>query len=235
MESDLAEDENSVAGEQPKTVQVNAIRALLPLLIGGRHSAGASLILPRLYLSSYNIATKPSELDALGITHIVSVVDFVPEPCPSHIKRLHVKLNDTPAADILQHLEETTEFIRSALLQNESNKVLVHCLMGISRSATVVCAYLIATNQMTAHDALEFVKTKRSVVNPNHGFQRQLQIFASRCHSQTRTAVVVVAETSSAATETISTQVVINSDNLGEQERIKAVVDAPKVTVSSSQ
>lgn len=62
--------------------------------------------------------------------------------------------------------------------------VQVHCLMGISRSATVVCAYLVATTDMTAAQALAAVQAKRAVVNPNYGFQRQLRKYAAQCHGE---------------------------------------------------
>jgi atypical dual specificity phosphatase len=47
-------------------------------------------------------------------------------------------------------------------------------MMGISRSSTVVCAYLVAEHGMSARDAIAFAKSKRSVVRPNVGFVRQL-------------------------------------------------------------
>ena len=56
--------------------------------------------------------------------------------------------------------------------------------MGISRSATVVCAYLIATRGMTPRDALEHVIARRDVVWPNAGFQRQLDIYATRLRGE---------------------------------------------------
>ena len=110
--------------------RIAAIRALVPALVASRTGTRhATLILPRLYLSNYTIATNVSELEALGITHMVSVMDFAPEACPPHVKRLHVKLQDTASANILQHLERTTEFIRDALRENENNKVLVRLNM----------------------------------------------------------------------------------------------------------
>ncbi|KAI0344996.1 DSPc-domain-containing protein [Trametopsis cervina] len=163
------------------------MRALLPGLIAGRSADGrqASLIVPRLYLASYYIASKPEELQALGITHVLSVLDFAPEELPPNFKRLHIKLQDTSSSNILQYLEVTTEFIKSALEEDENNKVLVHCLMGISRSATVVCAYLIATAQMTPDEALDFVMQKRSIACPNLGFRLQLETYASRFNKST--------------------------------------------------
>ena len=47
--------------------------------------------------------------------------------------------------------------------------------MGISRSATVICAYLIATTRMTPHEALAAVRAKRGIASPNSGFLRQLE------------------------------------------------------------
>ena len=47
----------------------------------------------------------------------------------------------------------------------------------MSRSSTVVVAYLMTATSMGWHDALRYVKSMRPVVNPNLGFQRQLMNF----------------------------------------------------------
>ncbi|KAJ3553063.1 hypothetical protein NM688_g3818 [Phlebia brevispora] len=138
----------------------------------------ASLILPRLYLSSFRIASDEDELVTLGITHVVSVLEYPPEYTNDKFKTLHIKIEDTLESNILEHLQTTTEFIRTALEENETNKVLVHCMMGVSRSATVVCAYLVATTPMVASEAIEFVRRKRSIVHPNNSFQQQLEKYA---------------------------------------------------------
>ena len=52
--------------------------------------------------------------------------------------------------------------------------------MGISRSATVVCAYLIATTSMTSKEAIDFVISKRPIVCPNLGFRLQLETYSHR-------------------------------------------------------
>jgi hypothetical protein len=53
--------------------------------------------------------------------------------------------------------------------------------MGISRSTTVVMAYLIATTNVTPHEALATVRSKRTIVRPNRGFMSQLQEYYSKC------------------------------------------------------
>lgn len=51
--------------------------------------------------------------------------------------------------------------------------------MGISRSTTVVIAYLVATTQMTPREALTAVRSKRAIVRPNRGFMSQLEEYHS--------------------------------------------------------
>jgi len=58
--------------------------------------------------------------------------------------------------------------------------VLVHCFAGISRSSTIITAYLMITNKWTWKKALEFVRSKRSQCNPNAGFRKQLVDFEKR-------------------------------------------------------
>ncbi|EAU90608.1 hypothetical protein CC1G_00992 [Coprinopsis cinerea okayama7 len=143
----------------------------------------AHQIRERLYLSDYWTAKDAEEIGKLGITHIVSVIDRPPTQLPESIpqsNRLQVSIKDYSDADILVHLEETTNFIARVLAENDTNKVLVHCLQGISRSATVVCAYLIATEGMQSHEAIEHVQSIRNVVCPNLGFRLQLLQYADR-------------------------------------------------------
>jgi Dual specificity phosphatase, catalytic domain len=57
-------------------------------------------------------------------------------------------------------------------------KVLVHCQAGISRSPTLIAAYLINRYHVTAEQAINFLKSKRAVVDPN--FTDQLKDYETR-------------------------------------------------------
>ncbi|KAG6850795.1 hypothetical protein H0H93_008833 [Arthromyces matolae] len=162
------------AALNPVTPSQNHLRSRL----GFGHVA--SLIVPRLYLSNAGTARDPDVLAHLGITHVVSILDYWPSipDIISQEHKLHISLPDTPDTDILSHLPTTTTFITSALSENEENKVLVHCAQGISRSATVVIAYLIASSGMGMDEALDFTREKRSIVCPNIGFRKQLAAYA---------------------------------------------------------
>lgn len=50
-----------------------------------------------------------------------------------------------------------------------TGRVLVHCIMGVSRSATLVLAYLMLRQRFTLRDALRHVAQKRAIY-PNQHF-----------------------------------------------------------------
>jgi len=86
-------------------------------------------------------------------------------------------ITDVPESPIYKIFEETREFIINALSdETGGNNVLVHCTAAISRSVTIICAYLIVTKKMTANEALKCVRSKRPVANPNIGFWKQLRV-----------------------------------------------------------
>jgi protein-tyrosine phosphatase len=86
----------------------------------------------------------------------------------------YIKIEDYPEAQILPHFETAFEFINEGM---QSGCVLVHCNAGVSRSVTVVVAYLMKTKNMSLKQALDLVKTKRPTMCPNEGFQTQLQTY----------------------------------------------------------
>ncbi|KAI0738781.1 protein-tyrosine phosphatase-like protein [Daedaleopsis nitida] len=153
-----------------------------------------SEIKPRLWLSGVRPATNAQQLSTLRVTHILSVVETQPrypslsgatdsasgESQSTELQKLHIPLQDVEDADILQHLDATTAYIQGALESDERNVLLVHCAKGHSRSATVVCAFLMATTGLSADEAIAFVASKRQFVCPNPGFRRQLDQYSVR-------------------------------------------------------
>ncbi len=84
-------------------------------------------------------STSKSTLSTLGITHVVSVCPDLIEVLPMGTEHLRVEVEDHEYADLLSHLPRAITFIQDAL--DGGGRVLVHCRMGISRSATVLAAW----------------------------------------------------------------------------------------------
>lgn len=58
-----------------------------------------------------------------------------------------------------------------------SSALSLASLAGISRSTTVVVAYVMAVTELSCQEVLEAVRTVRPVANPNPGFRQQLAEF----------------------------------------------------------
>jgi len=141
-----------------------------------------SKILERLYLGSYVEAKNQVELKKKGITHIVTVGSELQVLYPGSFKYLYIPAFDLADYDLSPYFDQVAEFIHKAI-EEEKSSILVHCLYGISRSVTCVIAYLIKYHQMTSEKAYKFVKSKRSVMNPNDGFLKQLSIYCNKMDS----------------------------------------------------
>ncbi|KAG7086674.1 hypothetical protein E1B28_002614 [Marasmius oreades] len=127
----------------------------------------------QLYIGNLASA-KASELqECLGITHIVSVCQNSHSTGPNH---LAISVADSEYEDILIHLPKACKFIQNAL--DDSGRVLVHCVMGVSRSTTVLVAYLMQSRRMSPNAALRLIQQSRPSVMPNYGFLKQLDVFA---------------------------------------------------------
>lgn len=73
---------------------------------------------------------------SLGITHVLSVCPNYPSTGPHH---LQIPVLDTENENLLIHLPQACRFIQDAL--DSGGRVLVHCVMGVSRSCAVTAAY----------------------------------------------------------------------------------------------
>jgi len=134
-----------------------------------------SLILDFLFLGSKNAAG----LEVLKRKQIKSVVnccssDFKPK-YPLYISAIYLKAVDHKSYKISQHFEETFDFIEKSRLRGE--KVLCHCVAGISRSAAIVIAYLMRKFHWDLITSFAFVVSKRPVIDPNDGFLCELKAY----------------------------------------------------------
>ncbi|EPY89441.1 dual specificity phosphatase DUPD1 [Camelus ferus] len=97
-----------------------------------------------------------------------------------------VEADDLPSFDLSVFFYPAAAFIDAAL-RYDQNKILVHCAMGRSRSATLVLAYLMIHRNMTLVDAIQQVAKNRCVL-PNRGFLKQLRELDKQLVQQRRQA-----------------------------------------------
>jgi protein-tyrosine phosphatase len=105
-------------------------------------------------------------------------------PCyheDNNINYCRVGIHDEDAANILLYLNGATKFIHYYISRGES--VVVHCEMGISRSASICIAYLIKYQGLTREEAYIKIKSKRPHICPNSGFWDQLNTFQLQCNN----------------------------------------------------
>jgi protein-tyrosine phosphatase len=91
---------------------------------------------------------------------------------------LHIPIDDTESSNISAYFEASNAFIDRHVRRNE--KVLVHCFAGMSRSVTLLAAYIMWKHHVNDHEALRIIKERRSIIKPNPGFLRQLREYNSR-------------------------------------------------------
>ncbi len=120
-------------------------------------------------------------LKAIGVTHVLNTAhgdrfNMVATDAEFYrdvgitFKGLH--LDDTWLEDISRTFAESAAFIEEAL-EKRGGKVLVHCLAGVSRSATTAIAYLMLKKGLSVENAVRTVRSNRRIF-PNEGFLRQL-------------------------------------------------------------
>ncbi|KXZ50007.1 hypothetical protein GPECTOR_18g161 [Gonium pectorale] len=86
---------------------------------------------------------------------------------------LHVPISDMEGVDLISQLPAALNFIDAAIAKG--GVVLVHCMMGISRSASTCIAYLMWKERLSFERAAEKVYVARPFISPNPGFVLQLR------------------------------------------------------------
>ncbi|KFO37013.1 Dual specificity protein phosphatase 13 [Fukomys damarensis] len=145
---------------------------------------------PNLFLGDAYAARDKSRLMQMGITHVVNAaagryqVDTGAKFYQGlPLEYYGIEADDNPYFDISIYFLPVARYIRVAL-STPRGRVLVHCAMGVSRSATLVLAFLMICENMTLVEAIQTVQAHRDIC-PNSGFLRQLQVLDNRLGRET--------------------------------------------------
>ena len=145
-------------------------------LFTAHYSSHPSQILPGIYLGNYINANNLEEIRRLRINYILNCAsDIKINNLPTDLKYCHLDMIDSPQLNIFQYFGKAFAFIESAR-KNNCN-ILIHCKLGISRSTSILIAYMIKHYGYSVKKSLDLIKSKRKQVNPNNGFINQLYSF----------------------------------------------------------
>ncbi|KAK1881569.1 Dual specificity phosphatase DUPD1 [Dissostichus eleginoides] len=136
---------------------------------------------PNVYIGDEQTAKDKCNLKRLGITHILNAAEGTWNNVDTgagyygdmDMVYYGVVAEDVTTFNLSQYFFSAARFIEETL-SNPQNKLLVHCVMGRSRSATLFLAYLMICENMTVVEAIEHVKSRRRII-PNWGFLKQLR------------------------------------------------------------
>lgn len=134
----------------------------------------ANFIYQNIYIGSLDDANNYQWLMDNGITHVLGLIDY--QQKFSSLRYLTFdRVNDMPDENIIRCFKDCFRFIDQSF--QSGGRVLVHCHAGISRSSTIVIAYLMYKYSMSLENAHRIVKQSRPIINPNYGFYLQLKVF----------------------------------------------------------
>lgn len=139
-----------------------------------RHEDIYADILPLVALGSIN-ATHEDCLYENDIESVLSLATTYHEVKYNLKSRLFLQLDDSPFdKEALRTLiPQCIDFIDRET--SRDRRVLVHCSAGISRSASVVIAYVMHHKKISYEDALKHVKDRKPNIAPNRGFVEVLK------------------------------------------------------------
>ncbi len=129
-------------------------------------------IIPNLFLGNINAGWNPETLHQFNIHAVLQLLPQTPPPDVIHIPRLIIHIEDYPETNIKKFFHQTFQWIDNHLLNHQT--VLIHCYAGVSRSATIVIAYLMNKNKWNYQQSFDFVLARRPCIEPNWGFTLQL-------------------------------------------------------------
>ena len=140
---------------------------------------GMSEVSTGLYVGSAADAAAAPNLHELGIALVVNVTADIPnffEGAPGAPDYVRVPMVDAPNATFQDHAEATKQALAKIKeARAKGSNVLVHCLMGASRSVALASLAVAEETRCTAAEAYDAVRRKRTPARINVSFVRDIE------------------------------------------------------------
>ncbi|CZR65859.1 uncharacterized protein PAC_15759 [Phialocephala subalpina] len=141
-----------------------------------------SEVFPNLFIGDARCLLYLPTIRKYNIKAALSLREFDKHLCQLYFKELvpqHIWIEcaDSSTQDLLQYMDRCCHFIEQNLNQIQDGGVLVHCQKDISRSSTMVIAYLIRRQRRGVEGISKEMRLKRDITRPSRNFMRQLRIW----------------------------------------------------------
>ena len=151
------------------------IKILLIFLIKsilGDEADTMNYICDNIYLGDSVAASDEDFLKEYNISTVVNcAADYT--SIYKDIKFMELKLYDSDNQNLFPKFEIAYKFIKTNSKNN--NNILIHCMLGMSRSSSLVIFYLMKERKWDFDTCYNFVKEKRPIIDPIYGFEKQLR------------------------------------------------------------
>ena len=141
----------------------------------GQEDDPMNYIIDNLYLGDRIAAANETFLKEYNISIVINCAIQIISNY-NDLKALELKLYDDPNAKLFPILEYVYKIIK----QYQKTNILVHCMMGSSRSASVVIFYLMKEKKWDYDTCLKYVQERRPCADPSFHFVRQLKEYYNK-------------------------------------------------------
>ncbi|XP_078410779.1 dual specificity protein phosphatase 18-like [Cetorhinus maximus] len=151
--------------------------------------SGLTQITHSLYLSNAVASHNQSLLQASGVTCMISVMPEVINSTFPGTEYINIPIADSPSSQLSEYFDMVADKIH--LVGKLHGRTLLHCVAGVSRSATLCLAYLMKYHHMSLLEAHAWLRACRPIIRPNSGFWRQLIEYEDRLFGKTSIKMVM--------------------------------------------
>ena len=131
-------------------------------------------IRPHLYLGNLNTLDMLDDYNIHMIFSLLPAENYLPENIMYERRVAYCEIDDSPHENIIK----CANFMIPLMVREIRNghNILVHCHAGISRSVSILIAYLMVVENLSFDEALFSIRKVRPEANPNDGFVNQLKM-----------------------------------------------------------
>ena len=137
----------------------------------GQEEDSMHYILDNLFLGDVTAAENETYLKSFNISVVINCA-YEHESVYEDLKAYELKMTDHYPQQLFPTFEMAYKIIKH---YNKNSKILIHCMSGVSRSASLVIFYIMKEKKWDYDKSFEYVRNIRTFIDPNTYFVEQLK------------------------------------------------------------